>query len=142
MLLERLATGLDVPLASLFDVPRHATHPLSRRAEQSTWRDPQSGYVRRNVSPHGVQSPLSIVDVTFPPQARVAYETSGRESRIDQQVWVLNGCMEITVGEACHRLEAGDCLAMVLDQPVVFHNPSTRAARYAVVLAADFNRGG
>jgi transcriptional regulator with XRE-family HTH domain len=141
VLLERLATGLDVPLASLFDVPRSAPHPVARFADQTSWRDPQSGYVRRNVSPSGVSSPIRIVDVHFPPRARVAYETSARNSRIDQQVWVLEGRIDVTVGDAPHRLEPGDCLAMVLDQPIVFHNPTRKAARYAVVISAQSNRG-
>jgi hypothetical protein len=28
----------------------------------------------------------------------------------------------------------GDCLALQLDQPVAFHNPTRKPARYAVVL--------
>ena len=32
-------------------------------------------------------------------------------------------------------LRAGDCLAMQLDQPTMFHNPSSTPARYAVVIA-------
>ena len=34
------------------------------------WRDPASGYVRRNVSPPGVPSPVRIVEVWFPPGKR------------------------------------------------------------------------
>lgn len=135
VLLEKLATGLSVPLASLFDVPRSAPHPVSRRAEQAFWRDPESGYVRRNISPSGVSSPIQIVEVTFPAQTRIAYETSARDVHIDQQVWVLEGRMDILVGEDKHRLQVGDCLAMVLDRPIVFHNDSSRPARYVVVLA-------
>ena len=36
-----------------------------------------------------------------------------------------------------HRLEAGDCLAMLLDRPVVFANRSRHAARYLVVISAE-----
>src|SRR5438874_9710485 len=51
--LDRLAAGLGVPLATLFDAPSRAVEPkpFLRRAEQPVWRDPASGYVRRNVSP-------------------------------------------------------------------------------------------
>jgi transcriptional regulator with XRE-family HTH domain len=81
VVLERLATGLGVALASLFDAPEPHASPLARAREQPPWRDPQSGYVRRNVSPAGAGSPIQIVEVTFPPGARVAYET-GRASRV------------------------------------------------------------
>lgn len=134
VVLEKLAAGLGVPLASLFDAPEAPPDPVSRRTAQAAWRDPQSGYVRRNVSPAGVASPIQIVDVTFPPGARVAYESCWREPLVHQQVWVLEGTVEVSVGDTTHRLDAGDCLAHVLDRPTAFHNPTKKPARYAVVL--------
>ncbi|MCJ0762435.1 helix-turn-helix domain-containing protein [Variovorax terrae] len=136
VMLDKLATGLGVPLASLFDAPEPAANPVARLADQPPWRDPHSGYVRRNVSPSGVGSPLQIVEVSFPPQARVAYETGAREPLVHQQIWVLDGRIEVTLGDDRHRLEAGDCLAHRLDRPVTYHNPTRRTARYAVVIAA------
>jgi len=135
VLLEKLASGLGVPLASLFEEPRPSADPLARAADQPTWTDPHSGYVRRNVSPSGVGSQIQIVEVRFPPGARVAYESGPREAVVHQQVWLLEGALEVSVGPATHRLAPGDCLAMVLDQPVAFHNPGAKAARYAVVLS-------
>jgi len=137
VLLEKLSVGLGVSLASLFDVPRAMPEPLSRRADQHQWRDPASGYLRRNVSPAGYDSPIQIVEVTFPPGARVAYESGPRQPRLWQQVWVLQGRIELTWGEQRHTLDTGDCLAMQLDQPLSYHNPTQQAARYAVVLCSE-----
>jgi len=137
VLLEKVATGLGVSLASLFDVARPPAEPVARRADQLSWRDPESGYVRRNVSPGGIASPIQIVEVSFPAQARVAYETGARDFRLHQQVWVLEGSIDVTVGEDRHRLHAGDCLAMVLQRPIVFHNPTRKSARYAVVIVTE-----
>lgn len=134
VVLERLATGLGVPLASLFDAPGAAASPVARAADQPVWRDPHSGYVRRNVSPAG-DSPLRIVEVSFPPRARVAYDTAAREPAMHQQVWVQAGTIEVTVGDDTHRLAAGDCLAHRLDRPTRFHNPGRTTARYVVVIA-------
>jgi transcriptional regulator with XRE-family HTH domain len=137
VVLEKLAVGLNVSLASLFEAPQHSSEPLSRRADQWSWRDPASGYVRRNVSPSGFASPLQIVEVQFPPGARVAYETGPRLPRLWQQVWVLEGCIDLTLGERLYRLEPGDCLAMQLDRPLSYHNPGPEPARYAVVLCSE-----
>ncbi len=137
VLLEKLATGLDVSLASLFEAPQPTKNPVSRSADQPSWRDPHSRYVRKNVSPSGVASPIQIVDVSFPPKARVAYTSGARELHIHQQVWVLDGSIDITVGEDRHRLGAGDCVAFVLDRPVSFRNPTRRSARYAVVITTS-----
>jgi len=139
--LEKLAGGLGVVLASLFDAPAAAAHapsgPVARRDDQPQWRDPASGYVRRNVSPPGVPQPMQIVEVRFPAGGRVAFETGGRDVRVHQQVWVLEGAIDVTVGAERHRLREGDCLAMQLDRPTMFHNPTKKPTRYAVVMATE-----
>jgi transcriptional regulator with XRE-family HTH domain len=134
VVLEKLARGLGVPLPALFDAPagdgRAKPGPVARRDQQPEWRDPASGYVRRNVSPPSVPQAMRIVDVRFPPGGRVAFDNG---VRIQQQVWVLEGAIDVTVGAERHRLREGDCLAMSLDHPSMFHNPGRRWARYAVV---------
>jgi mannose-6-phosphate isomerase-like protein (cupin superfamily) len=57
-----------------------------------------------------------------------------RDAEVYQQVWIVEGTMEMTVGDVHWRLAAGDCLAMQLDRPIVFHNPTQRPARYLVAL--------
>ncbi len=109
---------------------------MSHGADRASWRDPQSGYVRRNISPANFPSPLRIVDVTMPAGARVAYETGPRDTTIHQQVWVRSGCIEVTVGGLTHRLSEDDCLAMQLDEPIAFQNRSRKPARYIVVVAS------
>ena len=56
--------------------------------------------------------------------------------RVHQQVWVLHGAIDITLGAVRHRLREGDCLAMQLHDPTMFHNPTRKSARYAVVIAS------
>ncbi len=132
--LDKLSAGLGVTLASLFEAPADATaSPLARVAEQPLWADPASGYLRRNVSP-ALPSPIQLVDVRFPAGQRVAYAEAARDDVVHQQVWMIDGVMSLTVGDTTWRLEAGDCLAMTLDAPLVFHNPGPREARYLVAL--------
>jgi transcriptional regulator with XRE-family HTH domain len=142
VLLERLASALNVPLAALFDAPGPTNRdPVARRADQAQWRDPASGYVRRNVSPAGFSAPIQIVEVEFPASAQVAFEAaSPRDMRVHQQVWVLEGAIDVTVGEELHQLRQGDCLAFVLDRPTAFRNAKRKSARYAVVVASQPER--
>ena len=141
VVLEKLAAGLGVMLASLFDAPAAAAQvpsgPVARRDDQPLWRDPASGYLRRNVSPPSMPQPMQIVEVHFPPGGRVAFETGPRDMPVHQQVWVLEGAIDVTVGAERHRLREGDCLAMQLDRPTMFHNPTRKPTRYAVVIASD-----
>jgi len=141
--LDKLSAGLGVTLASLFEEPAAAgaaASPLARVADQPLWTDPGSGYLRRNVSPP-VRSPIQLVDVRFPAGQRVAYEAAPRDDEVHQQVWMIDGTMSLTVGDTSWRLEAGDCLAMTLDAPIVYRNPGTREARYLVALVS-LPRGG
>ncbi len=137
VLLERLATALGVPLASLFETPVANADPIARRADQVQWRDPASGYIRRNVSPAGFASPIRIVEVEFPAGARVAFDTGARDMQVHQQVWVLDGAIDVWVGDDRHQLRTGDCFAFVLDRPTAFHNRTRKIARYAVVVVSQ-----
>lgn len=135
--LDKLAIGLGVALASFFDDSTRsgqAPSPFIRAADQPLWQDPASGYVRRQLSPPA-RSPLQLVEVEFPPGQRVALDSAVADATIHQQVWVIEGRMDITVGDTTWPLAAGDCLAMQLSQPIVFHNPTRKAARYLVALA-------
>jgi transcriptional regulator with XRE-family HTH domain len=137
VILEKLATGLNVSLASLFDAPAAPPNPLSRLADQMSWRDPESGYVRRNVSPSGVASPIQIVEVSFP-RARASRTKPARATRASTSRYGCSTGRSISPSAPSgHRLRTGDCLAMVLDRPLTFHNPTRKAARYAVVLSTE-----
>ncbi len=138
VVLDKLAFGLGVTLASLFEAPRPDPSPVVRRAEQLQWTDPQSGYTRRNISPPHLRSSLQIVEVDFPAGASVTYEAGLRETGIEQQVWVLEGCMEFISNGKHYRLDAGDCLAMQEHHHIVFQNTSALPARYVVVVNTGF----
>jgi transcriptional regulator with XRE-family HTH domain len=137
VVLEKIATGLGVTLASLFEDESAGGSPLVRRDAQLQWRDPESGYVRRNISPPDFRSPIQIVEVVFPARSQVAYESSARDVRVDQQVWVLEGAIDISLGDAQYSLKEGDCLAMRLDRPTTFSNPYRKAARYMVAITTN-----
>lgn len=142
VVLEKVATGLGVALASLFEDPAAATSPVSRKEERVSWKDPDTGYIRRNISPPNFPSPIQIVEVMFPAGARVAYETAARDSSIHQQIWVQEGSIEVTLGKVTHKLNEDDCFAMQLNEQIVFRNRTRKPARYIVVIANERPRVG
>lgn len=137
VVLEKIATGLGVPLASLFDDGNAPANPLSRRSDRAPWRDPQSGYIRRNISPANFPSPIHIVEVILPAGATVAYETGARDVSIHQQVWVQEGAIELTLGHVTYHLTEDDCLAMQLNEPTTFRNCTEQSARYIVIIVTE-----
>jgi transcriptional regulator with XRE-family HTH domain len=138
--LDKLSAALGVTVASLFEKPAEdAPSPVSRLKDQPVWTDPGSGYVRRNLSP-GLYSPIQLVEVNFPAGQRVAYETATRDVDVHQQVWIIEGSMDVTVGESQWTLDTGDCLAMRLDQPITYHNATSKPARYIVSLVTQAHK--
>lgn len=141
--LDKLSAALGVTVAGLFEQPGATPSPLSRRADQPEWTDPGSGYVRRNLSP-AAWSPIQLVEVVFPPGQRVIYDTLTRDVDVYQQVWIIEGTMELTVGDQASntawRLDAGDCLSMGLDQRLAYHNPTDKPARYLVALVVQAHK--
>jgi transcriptional regulator with XRE-family HTH domain len=136
-LLERLSAALGVTLAALFaEETRSDASPVSRRSDQNVWRDPETGYLRRNLSPPAYASPIDLVEVILPPSTRVPYHGGFRAARHYQQIWVLEGAVQIQVGSESHLLEQGDCLAMVVDGPTAFQNDKKKRARYLVAVTA------
>ena len=142
VVLEKVATGLGVALASLFEDSGASLSPVSRQQDRVPWKDPDTGYVRRNISPPNFPSPIQIVDVMLPVGARVAYETGARDASIHQQIWVQEGSIEVTLGKTTHKLNEDDCFAMQLNDQMAFRNRTRKPARYIVVIANERPRGG
>lgn len=134
-LLVRLGSGLGLSLSALLE-DEAGTGPLARRASQPVWRDPASGYLRRNVSPRATGSSFEIVEVELPGGAEVRLDSATGAPALDQQIWVLHGRLDLSVEGTSHDLAEGDCLQMHLRGPIIYRNPGTEPVRYAVILAA------
>ena len=133
-LLNRICGGLKITLSVLFAEAGSGLGPLSRRADQPVWRDPATGYLRRNISSAGTGSPVDIVDVEFPPGGDITL-ASLPIAGWDQHVWVLDGSLDLSLGDDDVRLETGDCLRMRFDRPIRFRNPTPTPIRYAVIIS-------
>jgi transcriptional regulator with XRE-family HTH domain len=134
-LLARLSEALGLSLSAFFaDDGEAEASPVSRKASQKQWRDPHTGYLRRSVSPPGMQSRVDIVEVDFPPHARVSFPPREESRAMTQHVWLFEGELEMVIGDTVHTLHPGDCLFMDIGDAFDFHNPSDKPARYAVIL--------
>ncbi len=136
VLLARLLGPLNKSLSEFFAKPNeiNSGQPLQRATEQSIWRDPQTGYIRRAVSPSGFNTGVDLIEVELPPRARVSFDPLPNVRSQSQYVWLFEGTLEMEANETVHRLEPGDCLYMTLNNRHVFHNPTDETCRYAVVL--------
>ncbi|NDY92067.1 helix-turn-helix domain-containing protein [Ideonella livida] len=136
--LHKLADAFGLPLPALFTPPAPTPQPVARLADQPVWTDPASGYQRRQLTPGGVAAPVELVEVHFPAGQSVDFDIPAPRVGIEQQLWMLEGNMLITLAGAAEPqrwlLASGDCLAMTLGERITFHNPGPRSARYLLAL--------
>jgi transcriptional regulator with XRE-family HTH domain len=130
-LLGRLSAALGMTLSELVARAEGAGGRLARRADQPTWADPDTGYVRRAVSPAG--SPVELVEVELPPGTRVSFAADSY-AFIQQLIWVLDGRLHLREGDVEHELDAGDCLQLGPPADCTFRNPTRKPCRYLVAL--------
>ena len=134
-LLGRLSGAFGLTLSTLLARAEAGQRErLLRAADQPLWKDPRTGYTRRQVAPGaGSDLPFEVIDVELPAGAEIAYPAAAY-AFIRQAVWVLQG--ELTIGESAtlYRLAEGDSLEFGPPADRVFRNESAKPCRYAVVL--------
>jgi len=133
VVLVRLASAFDLTLAGLMLRAEGQGERLSRAAEQAVWRDPETGYVRRQVFGRP-DHPLELVRVELPPKQRVTLPASSY-AHIRQLVWVQSGSLVITEGGESYALSAGDCLGFGPPADTTFANETNAICVYVVALA-------
>ncbi|KER68279.1 MULTISPECIES: XRE family transcriptional regulator [Burkholderia] len=132
MLLGRLSGAFGLQLSMLLSLAEQSGERLSRHAEQLVWQDPETGYLRRAVSPRN-GGMLELVEVNLPAGVRVSYPSSAFTFQ-HQQIWVQQGTLTFDEGELTHELRTGDCLQLGPPAPCTFFNAGTETCVYVVAL--------
>jgi transcriptional regulator with XRE-family HTH domain len=131
VILVRLAGAFDLTLAGLL-LRAEGQGRLTRAAEQPIWRDPGTGYLRKQVFSRP-DHPLEIVEVELPARQQVVLPASSY-THVRQAVWVRKGALVIVEGGERHLLSAGDCLGFGAPCEVTFFNETHDPCAYVVVL--------
>ena len=128
MLLGKLSGALGITMSTLLArAEANGRTRLVRHEDQAIWRDPGSGYLRRQIFPTpGSVLPLDLVKVDLPPGAKIAFPAS-TYAFIRQLMWVLSGELVFVEGGVEHYLHAGDCLELGPPSDCRFENRSDAA---------------
>jgi quercetin dioxygenase-like cupin family protein len=132
IVLGRLSAALGQTLSTLLAGVDEKADRHSKRARQTVWKDPQTGYVRRALSPP-TGGPLQLTEILLPPRAKVSYPAAAY-SFISQQVWIIKGQLLVETGEEQYCLRAGDCLEFGPPADTTFANDTDEACRYLVTV--------
>ena len=133
VILVRLAGAFDLTLAGLLLRAEGGGERLSRAADQPTWRDPETGYLRKQVFSRS-DHPVEIAQIELPAGQQVVMPASSY-AHIRQAVWVQSGELVIVEGGDRRLLGAGDCLGFGPPCNVTFANETAAPCTYLVVLA-------
>jgi transcriptional regulator with XRE-family HTH domain len=130
--LGRLSGAFGLTLSTLLARAEVQGPGVLRAADQPTWRDPDSGYLRRSlVKTPGL--PLELTEVELPSGAEVAFPRS-TYTFVRHVIWVISGRLDFDEGEDRHVLRAGDSLVLGPPRDCVFRNPGRRTCRYLVAV--------
>jgi transcriptional regulator with XRE-family HTH domain len=104
---------------------------VRRAADTPGWRDPDTGYRRRQISTAAF--PVAVTEVTLPAAARVPYPAAAY-AFIAQLIWVQSGRLTLADGPVRHVLEPGDTFELGEPRPREFRNETTEECRYIVIV--------
>jgi transcriptional regulator with XRE-family HTH domain len=132
VVLVRIAGAFDLTLAGLMLRAEGSGERLIRASDQPVWRDPETGYLRKQVF-NRPDHPLEIIRVELPAGTRVVLPASSY-ARIRQVVWVESGSLVVIEAGERHQLGTGDCLGFGSPSEVTLANETTASCFYVVVL--------
>jgi len=130
--LGRIAAALELTLAELVSASVDDGPGRLRSADQSTWTDPATGYLRRQVF-LSARLPLEMVEVFLPAGAAVAFPAASY-ILVRQVLWVLDGSVTVVEGERSTELAVGDRLEFGPPSDRTYRNDQDRPCRYLMVL--------
>jgi transcriptional regulator with XRE-family HTH domain len=134
-LLGRLSGALGLTMSQLLARAEATDGLLVRAPHQPVWRDPETGFVRRALTPvAGPPTPMELVMGELPPGATIAYPAASYAFIRDQQIVMLEGRLRFTQGETVYEMSAGDCLRLGPPAPSEFHNIGPKPCRYIVAV--------
>ncbi|HVY16027.1 MAG TPA: XRE family transcriptional regulator [Rhodopila sp.] len=131
-LLGRLSAAYGLTVSQLF-ARAEERGQVARAETQPRWQDPETGFVRRSLSPPGA-APLELVWGELPPGGRIAYPAASYRFIADQQLVVIDGSVTIRQADAVFVLRPGDCLRWGPPQDVTFENDGPVLCRYIVAV--------
>jgi len=132
-MLNRLCAQYGWTASRLMAEAEVAPPTVVRATEQVIWQDPETGYVRRVLSPPHASLQGELVEVRLPAGAIVAYDVAPLAG-LEHHLWMLAGRMSLEIDGTEFQLKKGDCVRYVLSGPSRFVCGRGAPARYVISL--------
>lgn len=130
-LLGRLSGAFGISMSMLIARAEMQEGRLLRLQNQPVWHDPQTGYLRRHVSPRS-DLPIDLVQIELPAGSDVPMPASSY-ALARQLLWLQHGELVFIEGDTRHEMRAGDCLELGPPNDCRFINQTAEPCVYLVV---------
>ena len=131
--LGKLCAAYGLAMSRLLRMVEDDFPPVVRRAQQSLWTDPETGFRRRSVSPPARALAGEALECELGAGVTISYAATPRPG-MEHHLLLQEGKLSVTVDGRAHDLLAGDCLRYQLHGPSVFATPPDSGARYFLFL--------
>jgi len=131
--LGHLCAAYGLPMSRLLMMVENSFDPRVPYERQIEWRDPETGFTRRSVSPPSAGLTGEVLECHLPPGTTITYDAPPRPGQ-EHHLIVLDGALTLTVDGTPHALNGGDCLRYHLSGATRFETEASRGARYILVL--------
>ncbi|WP_299472224.1 helix-turn-helix domain-containing protein [uncultured Roseibium sp.] len=133
VVLGQLARAFEISMADLFGFNAPALDARMAREDQPVWQDPATGFRRRSVSPATNGFRGSVIEGELPAGETISYAVTPLPD-LEHHLVLLEGKLEMTIGDARYQLQPGDCLRFRLNAANAYHAPGPGPARYLLTV--------
>lgn len=131
--LGKLAEALDLSISQLLGGPEVTGTLVVRDNDQPRFREDDSGFERRSLSPLYRGRGIDLVLNTLPGKTRTGPFPSHRAG-VEEHLWVQSGSMTVEVGEERYQLQAGDFLFYPADREHSFVNDADAPTTFIIAI--------
>jgi transcriptional regulator with XRE-family HTH domain len=119
--LWKIARALDVPFSAFTAPDGNSTTVL--RAHRAKWLSSRNGrFSSRALFPFGSSRREEFYELRL--TAQTVEEAEAHPAGTIENLVVSKGVLEVVIGSDWHRLDAGDAIYFIADQPHAYRNPS------------------
>lgn len=131
--LGKLCSAFSMTLSSLMMMVEQSPPALIRQAQQRVWRDQQTGFSRRSVSPPAQELSCEIIECELAANANISYDASPIRG-LEHYLLLISGQLQVTLGAQIYTLMPGDVLRYKLHSNSAFATNDQSAAKYLLVI--------
>ncbi|MGR3622517.1 helix-turn-helix domain-containing protein [Pseudophaeobacter sp.] len=130
--LGQLCAAYALPMSRLMVQVEDTHAPLIAADQQQIWRDPATGFERRQVSPPAPTLNGEVIEGSLPPGQVITYEAVSRPG-LEHHLLLQGGALRLALSGQIFDLRPGDCLRYHLNGATQF-TAGAEGARYILVL--------